>query len=341
MAQHKAPTAVTFATLENRSGLGPFVQRFWKLFALVAVAAGAVIIYSVYSSQLGKTVLEADWDSLNRLTRISEGSLLVHDAKADEIIAGEPSLRGSQAGPWALWIAATQASAAGEWDKAVQAVQLLKQNYPNHQLVTEKQPLGPDGAALSMADDLLRRYAAQKAWRSSHADMFANPEPPADSPRVRIKTDKGDIVVALYAKEAPKTVENFLKLCRDGFYAGTKFHRVLRNSMILGGDPNTKTEDRTTWGLGGPEYKLDREENGLHNFAGILGAWKTGADAKLSGSQFYITTADRLTADSAYVVFGKVVEGMDVVHTIENGELEADSSDRPSAPVVLLSAEVL
>jgi cyclophilin family peptidyl-prolyl cis-trans isomerase len=207
--------------------------------------------------------------------------------------------------------------------------------------VTEKQPLGPDGAPISLVEELERRYAEQKAWRANHPDMFANPEPPADSPKVRIKTDKGDIVVALYAKEAPKHVENFLKLAREGYYANTKFHRVVSGFMIQGGDPNSKTEDRATWGQGGPGYKIDREENGLHHFAGYLAAAKLGGDVQSSGSQFYITTADRLNLDGGYVVFGKVLEGMDAVHAIEQGEIDPTSGDRPLTPAVLLSTEVL
>ncbi|MBK7642652.1 MAG: peptidylprolyl isomerase [Planctomycetes bacterium] len=170
--------------------------------------------------------------------------------------------------------------------------------------------------------------------------MFANPEPPADSPKVRIKTDKGDIVVALYAKEAPKHVENFLKLCREGFYNGIKFHRVMKGFMIQSGDPNSKTEDRATWGQGGPGYKVDREENKLHHFAGYLAAAKQGGDAQSSGSQFYITTADRLNLDGNYVVFGKVLEGMDVAHSIEDSEIDPATADRPLHPAAIVSTEV-
>jgi len=341
MAQHKAPTAVTFATPENRTGLGPFVQRFWKLGALTAAVVVVAIIYIAYSRQAGKKVLETSWDTLNRVAKISEVNPLAVEADAGAILAGEPSLRGTQAGPWALWMAGAQASDAGDWEKAIQALTQLKQQYPTHSLVVEKQPVGPDGTAVSMVDELLRRFEAQKAWRASHASMFVNPEPPADSPKVRIKTDKGDIVVALYAKEAPKHVENFLKLAREGFYANTKFHRIARNFMIQGGDPNSKTEDRATWGLGGPGYKVDREENSLHLFAGVLAAAKVGGDVQSSGSQFFITTADKTNLDGSYVAYGKVVEGMDIVHLIEQGELEATSADRPMTPVVLLSTEVL
>ena len=341
MAQHKAPTAVTFATPEDRSGLKPFVQRYWKLGALLALACAAVAIYVTIDAQKGKERLGESWDALHKVVKVSPSSLLQYDAKADEILTGEPALRGTPAGPWALWIAATQASEAGEWDKALQALQVLKTSYPNHVLVTDKQPLGADSTPVSMVEELERRYKAQKDWRATHADMFANPEPPADSPKVRIKTDKGDILVALYAKEAPKHVENFLKLCREGFYANTKFHRVVRSFMIQGGDPNSKTEDRATWGQGGPGYKIDREENNLHHFTGVLAAAKMGGDPQSSGSQFYITTGDAMQIDGSYVIFGKVLEGMDIVHTIERGEIDPMTKDRPLTPAVVLSTEVL
>src|SRR5689334_14939929 len=166
MAQHKAPTAVTFATPENRTGLGPFVQRFWKLGALTAAVVVVAIIYIAYSRQAGKKVLETSWDTLNRVAKISEVNPLAVEADAGAILAGEPSLRGTQAGPWALWMAGAQASDAGDWEKAIQALTQLKQQYPTHSLVVEKQPVGPDGTAVSMVDELLRRFEAQKAWRA-------------------------------------------------------------------------------------------------------------------------------------------------------------------------------
>jgi len=341
MAQHKAPTAVTFATPEDRSGLKPFVQRFWKFGAFLAIVGTALIIYMRYSSQEGTKRLYESWDAVHSAAQIPPNNLLTYGAKAEDILTSEAGkLRGTPAAPWALWIAATKASEALDWDKATQALQTLRQNYPNHPLVTDKFAIGPDGAAISMVEDLERRYQAQKAWRASHSDLFANPDPPADAPKVRIQTDRGDIVVALYTKEAPKHAENFLKLCREGFYVQTKFHRVLRNSIIMGGDPNTKSDDRTTWGQGGPGYKIDREENNLHHFAGILAAWKTGSDTQSSGSMFYITTNDKLGTDGQYVIFGKVLKGLDVAQAIGMSELEVDVPDRPTTPAVILATEV-
>jgi cyclophilin family peptidyl-prolyl cis-trans isomerase len=341
MAQHKAPTAVTFATPESNTGMKSFVQRYWKVAALVAVAGSGVAIYSTIASQEGTKKLYGSWDALNEVGKVSETNLVAYKAPPADILKGEAAMRGTAAGPWALWIAATNAANKDDWDTAVEALDQLVRSYPNHTLVKDKQPLGADGAPISMVDELLRRYKEQKAWRASHADLFANPVPPADAPKVRIKTDKGDILIALYAKEAPKHVENFLKLCRDGYYAGTKFHRTTKGSKIEGGDPNSKADDRTKWGQGGPDYKLDREENNLHHFEGYLAAVKLGRDTQSSGSQFYITSGDKLTLDGQDVVFGKVLEGMAVVHQIEDGEIEASSLDQPKTPVAILSTEVL
>ncbi len=341
MAQHKAPTAVTFATPEDNSGFKYFVERYWKLGLLLALAASGAAIYATYSAQEAKKELDASWETLHHFAKTSAQNPAVLEGTPEDLIKGEATFRGTHAGPWALWIAATQASDKGEWDQAKQALTLLRQNYPNHPLVVDKQPVGAEGAMASMVDELEKRYDQQKAWRASHPDLFANPSPPADSPKVRLKTDQGDVLIALYAKEAPKHVENFLKLCREGYYANTKFHRVIKDFMIQGGDPNSRSDDRKTWGLGGPDYKVDKEENSLHPFSGYLAAAKQPRDTQSSGSQFFITTADKLSIDGQYVVFGKVLEGMDVVHKIEGGELDADSSDRPKTPVVLLSSEVL
>jgi peptidyl-prolyl cis-trans isomerase B (cyclophilin B) len=111
--------------------------------------------------------------------------------------------------------------------------------------------------------------------------------------------------------------------------------------MIQGGDPNSKSEDKATWGQGGPDYKIDKEENQLHHFPGYLSAAKKPTDEQSSGSQFFITTADSTRLDGQHVVYGKVVSGMEIVRSIESGEIEAGTQDRPAKPVVILSAEVL
>jgi cyclophilin family peptidyl-prolyl cis-trans isomerase len=144
----------------------------------------------------------------------------------------------------------------------------------------------------------------------------------------------------LYAELAPKHVENFVKLCREGFYNGTKFHRVMRGFMIQGGDPNSREGAPETWGAGGPDYKVAHEESGLAHFAGYLSAAKKTGEKESSGSQFFITTGDAHHLDGQHVVFGKVLDGLDVVGTIESSAV-VEGTDRPVNPVSIQTVEIL
>ncbi|NTU64955.1 MAG: peptidylprolyl isomerase [Chloroflexi bacterium] len=123
------------------------------------------------------------------------------------------------------------------------------------------------------------------------------------------KTEKGDFVIELYADKAPKTVNNFVFLARDGFYDNTTFHRVIKGFMAQGGDP-------TGSGRGGPGYKFADEFNTSlkHNSAGILSMANAGPNT--NGSQFFITYGPTPHLDGKHAVFGKVVSGMDVVNSI-------------------------
>ena len=127
---------------------------------------------------------------------------------------------------------------------------------------------------------------------------------------------------------------------REAYYTGQKFHRVIAGFMIQAGDPNTVSGAVETWGQGGPPYKIDREDNGLKHFTGVLAAAKMTGDTKSSGSQFYITVADAHKLDSDYTVFGKVLEGMDVVHQIEAGTI-VPGTDRPEQPATIQSVEIV
>jgi cyclophilin family peptidyl-prolyl cis-trans isomerase len=123
------------------------------------------------------------------------------------------------------------------------------------------------------------------------------------------KTEKGDFVIELYADKAPKTVNNFVFLARDGFYDNTTFHRVIKGFMAQGGDP-------TGTGRGGPGYKFADEFNSSlkHNSAGILSMANAGPNT--NGSQFFLTYGPTPHLDGKHAVFGKVTSGMDVVHAI-------------------------
>ncbi len=136
---------------------------------------------------------------------------------------------------------------------------------------------------------------------------------PSTDYRATISTDRGDIVIDLEAGHAPKTVNNFVTLAKDGFYDGLVFHRVIPNFMIQGGDPQGT-------GTGGPGYKFEDEtaDNPLTHETGSLSMANSGPNT--NGSQFFITHAPQPHLNGRHTVFGNVVEGQDVVDSIKQGD---------------------
>jgi peptidyl-prolyl cis-trans isomerase B (cyclophilin B) len=145
-----------------------------------------------------------------------------------------------------------------------------------------------------------------------------------------IQTNHGAIEVELFDEDAPKTVGNFTKLARDGFYNGVIFHRVIPDFMIQGGDP-------TGTGSGGPGYQFEDEANQHPVVRGALAMANAGPNT--NGSQFFIVTAEATPwLDGKHTVFGRVTSGMDVVDAISS--LETDASDRPRDEVRMESVTV-
>ena len=179
----------------------------------------------------------------------------------------------------------------------------------------------------------------------------------ADKPTVTLETNHGDIEIELFDERAPRTVENFLNLAKhdpaaddepapdtttwedpetgeirgDSLYEGVTFHRIIEDFMIQGGDP-------TGTGRGGPGYQFDDEfhDELRHDSAGILSMANSGPDT--NGSQFFITLDAQPHLDDRHAVFGRVVEGMDVVEEI--GSVETDANDQPREEVVVELVEV-
>lgn len=144
----------------------------------------------------------------------------------------------------------------------------------------------------------------------------------------------GDIKIELFPDVAPKHVRNFDSLVSIGFYDGTAFHRVVKGFMIQGGDPNTKNKPKKTWGMGDPsQTKIPAEFSDLQHKPGIISAARTN-DPNSATSQFFICTGDAPWLDGKYTIFGRVVEGMDVVKKIEDVELERQPNmNEMSSPV--------
>ena len=144
------------------------------------------------------------------------------------------------------------------------------------------------------------------------------------NPTANIETNHGTIRVELFEERAPKTAGNFIELAEKGFYDGVIFHRVISDFMIQGGDPQGT-------GTGGPGYTIEDEFHPelRHEQSGILSMANAGPNS--GGSQFFITLAATPWLDDRHAVFGKVVEGMDVVEEI--GAVETDRGDRPKKEV--------
>ena len=147
------------------------------------------------------------------------------------------------------------------------------------------------------------------------------------SQRAIIETKFGSIELKFFPNKAPNHVENFLKLAKSGFYDGTIFHRIIPGFMIQGGDPNTKDDDTSIYGLGGPGYNIKAEFNNRPHGRGILSMARS-QDPDSAGSQFYIVVAESSFLNGKYTVFGKVTKGMDVVDMIV--EQDRDSRDLPT-----------
>jgi peptidylprolyl isomerase len=176
------------------------------------------------------------------------------------------------------------------------------------------------------------------------AAVAAAPQGPATSTSTNKKamqailhTNKGDITIE-FSGATPNTVANFTKLAGEGFYNGTKFHRVIAGFMIQGGDPLTKDDSmQARWGTGGPGYQFaDEIAAGNHNAAGTISMANAGPNT--NGSQFFINTADNAFLDSKHTVFGMVVAGMDAVSAIERAP--TGQNDRPVEPVIITSVEL-
>lgn len=145
------------------------------------------------------------------------------------------------------------------------------------------------------------------------------------NPRAVFETNKGTFVIELYPSNAPKTVENFMKLTNEKFYDGVIFHRYVEDYVIQGGDP-------TGTGTGGPGYTIpDEHENGLTHVKGAVGMART-PEPNSAGSQFYIVLEPAHRLDNQYTVFGQVVEGMEVVMNLRaQDRMERVSIQMPEA----------
>ncbi|MFW5705308.1 MAG: peptidylprolyl isomerase, partial [Nanoarchaeota archaeon] len=168
------------------------------------------------------------------------------------------------------------------------------------------------------------------------------------NPIVLFETTKGDIKIELFEDKMPITAGNFRKLVEEGFYDGTKFHRVIDGFMVQGGDPLSKNDSLINrWGMGGSENIQDEfvKDPKLTNIKGTIAMANTGRPNSGS-SQFFINVANNTNLDfdkaplsSKHPVFGKVIEGMDIV--IEISKVVTVGSDRPAEHIIIEKASII
>ncbi len=161
--------------------------------------------------------------------------------------------------------------------------------------------------------------------------------PTAGTSEAVIETKYGKMEIEFLPNVAPKTVENFKKLAGSGFYDKTTFHRVIPGFMIQGGDPNSKDDDRSNDGTGGPGYTIPAEFNSEKHVRGAVSMARS-SDPNSAGSQFFIVVKDSSWLDGQYTIFGRVKSGMDVADKIV--AVPRDARDNPLEKVEMLKVVV-
>ena len=154
-----------------------------------------------------------------------------------------------------------------------------------------------------------------------------------------IKTTNGEMVIEFWPEVAPKTVENFKKLARQGYYDGTAFHRIVKGFMIQGGDPLTKdAKAESRWGTGGPGYQIKAEFNDKAHVRGVISMARSN-DPNSAGSQFFVCVADATFLDRQYTAFGKLIEGDAVLGAIGDTPTTHGGGGEKSRPTTRVGVE--
>jgi peptidyl-prolyl cis-trans isomerase B (cyclophilin B) len=184
------------------------------------------------------------------------------------------------------------------------------------------------------------RSAVPAAAPAAPASASPMKETPSEAPRAIIRTSAGDMTVEFWPDVAPRTVENFLKLSREGFYEGTCFHRIIKGFMIQGGCPNSKRGARGQPGTGGPGYQIKAEFNNRSHVRGVLSMARS-SDPDSAGSQFFICHGPAPFLNNKYTAFGKLIDGADVLDKIAAVPCVGPEESTPTERVDILKVEIV
>jgi peptidylprolyl isomerase len=215
-----------------------------------------------------------------------------------------------------------------------ESVDLFKDTSP---LENVEIPLSPDAATQQTppTNDAMTPNAQQQSQTSPT---------PMKNQKALFETTEGTFTIELFNEQMPITAGNFEKLAGSGYYDGTKFHRIIDGFMVQGGDPNTKSDDTSKYGTGGPGYAIQDEfVQGMSNVRGTISMANSGPNT--GGSQFFINLVDNTFLDfdksqgGKHPVFGRVVEGMDIVDKI--AKQPKNQRDVPLTPIVVKSVKIV
>lgn len=338
--QHKPATAVTLAPLAEKSAVEQLVDSYWKHAVVLVLAIVGVVVVLHRRGRTAVVERRSNWERLLAGAGL-EGFTRTPSAAAEELESLAGGLKGSEAEVWAHLIRAQSLLDKRDFASARKVLETLRQD-AGASAVGRELWLDPDSSALESAfARLASAVEAQERWQREHPTLFTNPEPSADSPRVRISTDLGNVTLTLHTDRAPKHVANFLDAVAQGYFNGTKFSRVAAGQWCQGGDPNTKLEDVSKWDAGDPARILAMEPSTLFHFEGTLSAPPGKTKSESLGGAFTITAQPQHSWDGERVAFGTVVEGLDLVRRISEAPLAVGSVDRPAQPVTITTIERL
>jgi peptidyl-prolyl cis-trans isomerase B (cyclophilin B) len=192
------------------------------------------------------------------------------------------------------------------------------------------------GFAILLAAGCSNQKPADVSVNAPAAATNQTPSAPGTNEVAVLETTEGEMVIEFWPDVAPKTVENFKKLARAGFYDGTAFHRIIDGFMIQGGDPNTKDPAKESeYGQGGPGYTIQGEVNNQpdrRHTRGVISMANSGSP-DTAGSQFFICLADLPQLDGGYTTFGKLIKGDDVLTKLGKSPVKPNAQGEPSQPV--------
>jgi peptidyl-prolyl cis-trans isomerase B (cyclophilin B) len=193
-------------------------------------------------------------------------------------------------------------------------------------------------SCLALLVTLVTAANAQDTTPSPTAGTTPSPTPMSNEVAV-IKTSEGEMVFEFWPDVAPKTVENFKKLAKQGFYNGTAFHRIIKGFMVQGGDPLTKDPaQEARWGTGGPGYQIKAEFNSRSHQRGVISMARSN-DPDSAGSQFFIVLGDASFLDGKYTAFGKLIKGDDVLGKIGDTPVARGGGGEASKPTKRIEVE--